>query len=427
MNSGAFARMDRGDGVRTKGTLDTLNFVLAGAREGFGPFIAVYLQAQGFDPASTGIVMALAGLGGLLLTTPIGALVDASHQKRELMILSVILIAVGAVVIIATHNIWLISIAQFAIGVGDTALAPLLAAITLGIVGHAAFAERMSRNEAFNHAGNAARSAVAAVLGFFFGLQYVAVTIILSSIATIITTRFIRADSIDNVVARAGEADDTPMWRALLGMPGLLLLAVIVFIYQASSSSMLPYLAEARSAAGDDPSLTTGAMCVIARVVTVLAALLAPRIAAFRGYSGVMTIVLAAVMVRGCLAYFATNWFIVGTVEVLEGLSVGLACVAIPVLNAEVMAGTGRANAALGALLTAFGAGATVSPLIGGFVAQRFGFAGSFIAYAVVAAVGMILWIGGRWMLRNESRLETGTALEPEAEEPPPPQPVAAQ
>lgn len=414
--------------MRTKPTLDTLNFVLAGAREGFGPFIAVYLQAQGFDPASTGVVMALAGVGGLAMTTPIGAAVDRSDRKRELMMLAVAVIAIGAIVIIATHNIYAISLAQFTIGVGDTALAPLLAAMTLGMVGHAAFADRMSRNEAFNHAGNAARSAIAALLGYFFGLEYVAVTIVLSSIATTLVTRSIRADAIDNVAARCGEADDTPMVRALLGMPRLLLLAAAVFIYQASSSSMLPYLAEARTTAGDDPSLTTGGMCVIARVVTVLAALLAPRLAARRGYSGVMTIVLALVVVRGCLAYFASNWLIVGAVEVLEGLSVGLACVAIPVLNAEVMAGTGRANAALGALLTAFGAGATVSPLVGGFVAQRFGFEGCFLAYALIAAVGTVLWVAGRRILRDRSGLESGTALNPAPDTPPPPQqPVAAQ
>ena len=405
--------------MRARMSLDALNFVLAGAREGFGPFIAVYLQAQSFDPATTGVVMSLAGVGGLAFTTPIGALVDRSHRKRELLILAVVVIAIGAITIVATKDIYFIGAAQLLIGIGDTALAPLLAAMTLGIVGPLLFADRMSRNEAFNNAGNAARSAVAAALGYFFGLQYVAVTIVLSSVVSSIVVRSIRPDEIDHGLARAGESDDQSTWRAFAGMRGLLLLALVVLIYQAASSAMLPFLAEARTAAGDDPSLSTGAMCVISRVCMVPAALLAPRVARWRGYAGVMTTVLVLVAARAGLAYFAHSWAVVVPVEVLEGLSVGLALVAIPVLNAEVMDGTGRTNAALGFVLTAFGAGATISPLIGGFVANRFGFGGSFIAYAAVAIVGVVVWTGGRRVIRSSSGLEPKLALDAGTAEPP--------
>ncbi|MGJ4765238.1 hypothetical protein, partial [Bifidobacterium longum] len=57
-------------------SLLALNFALAGAREGFGPFLGVYLQQQGFEPASTGLAMGLAGAAGLVATTPLGALID---------------------------------------------------------------------------------------------------------------------------------------------------------------------------------------------------------------------------------------------------------------------------------------------------------------------------------------------------------------
>ena len=404
--------------MRARTSLDALNFVLAGAREGFGPFIAVYLQARAFNPGATGIVMSLAGVGGLVLTTPIGIWVDHSLRKRELLMLAVLVIAVGAVTIVASSNIGLIGAAQLLIGIGDTALAPLLAAMTLGIVGRTAFAHRLSRNEAFNNAGNATRSALAAALGYFFGLQYVAVTIVVSSVLSSLVVSRIRPEAIDHAVARAGEASDEPTWRALLNLRGLLLLALIVLIYQAASSAMLPFLAEARSAAGSDPSITTGVMCVVSRGFMIPSALLVPRLARWRGYSGVMTLVLAAVAVRGVLAYFAHGWALVVLVEALEGLSVGMALVAIPVLNAEIMAGTGRTSAALGLVLTTFGAGATISPLIGGFVADRFGFGGSFIAYAGVAILGIAVWTGGRRLIRGDSGLEIELTSEP-AKEPP--------
>ncbi len=405
--------------MRARTSLDALNFVLAGAREGFGPFIAVYLQARNFNPGATGIVMALAGVGGLAFTTPIGVWVDHSHRKRELLMLAVLVIAMGAVTIVASSNITLIGASQLLIGIGDTALAPLLTAMTLGIVGRAAFAHRLSRNEAFNNAGNATRSALAAALGYYFGLQYVAVTIVLSSLLSCLVVGRIKPEAIDHAAARAGEASDEPTWRALLGLRGLLLLALVVLIYQAASSAMLPFLAEARSAAGSNPSITTGVMCVVSRGVMIPSALLVPRLARWRGYSGVMTIVLASVAVRGVLAYFAHDWTLVVLVEALEGLSVGMALVAIPVLNAEIMAGTGRTSAALGLVLTTFGAGATISPLIGGFVADRFGFGGSFIAYAGVAILGIVVWTGGRRLIRGDSGLEVEIPSETPPDSPP--------
>jgi len=47
--------------------------------------------------------------------------------------------------------------------------APAMAAMTLGMVGPQAFAKRIGRNEAFNHAGNATAAAIAAATAYFFG------------------------------------------------------------------------------------------------------------------------------------------------------------------------------------------------------------------------------------------------------------------
>ena len=164
--------------MRSSRVLDALNFALAGAREGFGPFLGVYLQAVGFDPAATGVAMSLAGASGLVATTPLGALVDRTERKRLAVVTAVLAIAVGAVAIVLTHKLWVIGLAQGLIGIGGAAIAPLVSALTLGLVGGSAFGARMARNEAFNHAGNAGISALAATLGYAFGLQYVAVSIV---------------------------------------------------------------------------------------------------------------------------------------------------------------------------------------------------------------------------------------------------------
>ena len=389
--------------MRTKTSLDALNFALAGAREGFGPFLGVYLQAKGFDPAATGLAMSVAGVSGLLATTPIGNLIDHIEAKRTMLVVAVCAIAVGAVAIVATRKIWLIGAAQLLIGLGDTSIAPLLAAITLGIVGQQLFAERVSRNEAFNHAGNAANAALSAVLGYAFGLGFVALAIVFMAVASSAIVAQISPAKIDHDRARSGEADERTTFRALVQTPGLILLAVTVMLFQTASGALLPFLAQARTSAGSDPSITTGVMTVVAQVTMVGAALLAPRVAKRVGYSHVMTSALAIAAVRGILAAHATSWTSVIAVEVLEGAAMGLNGVAIPALAATVMQGTGRSSAGLGAVLTAFGAGATLSPLVAGFVAQHFGFANSFYALAAIAAVALLIWTLGRTFVKRNA------------------------
>ncbi len=380
--------------MQVSAALNAVNFALAGSREGFGPFLGVYLQQKGFDPIATGFAMSLAGVAGLLATTPIGAFVDRLKTKRTALVLAVVCIAVGAAAIVATRSLWVIGGAQVLIGVADTSIAPLIAAITLGIVGAEGYAAQVSRNEAFNHAGNAANAALAAVLGYYFGLGFVAVAIGAMAIASSTVITRINPTLIDHTKARSGKADERSTFTALLQTPGLTLLAITVMLFETANGAMLPFLAQARAAAGSDPSVTTGIMTVVAQATMVGAALVAAPLARWRGHRIVMTLALAIVVLRCLIAHYAVSWPLILIVQVLEGLAMGLGGVAIPALVADVMSGSGRASAGLGAVMTAFGAGAALSPLLAGVVAQRFGFAASFLALGAVAVLGLILWTG---------------------------------
>ena len=382
--------------MQVSAALNAVNFALAGSREGFGPFLGVYLQQKGFDPAATGFAMSLAGIAGLLATTPIGALVDRLEAKRTALVLAVAGIAIGATIIVATRSLWLIGGAQVLIGVADTSIAPLIAAITLGIVGAEGYGVRISRNEAYNHAGNAANAALSALLGYYLGLGFVAVAIGVMAVASSALVTRINPVMIDHAKARSGEADERSTFTALVQTPGLILLALTVMLFEAANGAMLPFLAQARAAAGSDPSLTTGIMTVVAQAMMVGAALFAAPLARWRGHRSVMTLALGIVVLRCLLAHYATSWSLILIVQVLEGLAMGLGGVAIPALVADVMSGTGRASAGLGAVMTAFGAGAALSPLVAGTVAQRFGFPASFLALGAVALIGLVVWTSER-------------------------------
>ncbi|BAQ49280.1 arabinose efflux permease (plasmid) [Methylobacterium aquaticum] len=396
-------------------SLLALNFALAGAREGFGPFLGVYLQQRGFDPAATGFAMGLAGLAGLLATTPVGALIDRTAYKRAALAMAVLGIAAGAVALVSTDSLWLIGLSQLVIGVADTSIAPLVAAVTLGIVGREAYGAQVSRNEAFNHAGNAANAALSGVLGYALGLGYVSIAIVVMAVASCGVLLGIDKGSIDHGTARGGEQDERSTARVLFGTRPLLVLACTVFAYQTANGAMLPFLAQARTAAGADPSLTTGVMTVVSQATMVGAALLAARVAQARGHAGVLSIALGLVVVRGILAAFATSWWLVVPVQVLEGLAMGMGGVAIPALVAKIMDGTGHATAGLAGVMTAYGAGATVSPLLAGLVAQYLGFAASFVALAAVAAGGLAVWMVGRRALgmRGPTSQTDGVSAEP--------------
>ena len=389
--------------------LDAFNFTLAGAREGFGPFLGVYLQHQGFDPARTGFAMSLAGLAGIAATAPLGALIDRITAKRAAVALAVVCIAVGAGLIVTSKQLWIVAAGQVFIGIADSSLAPLVAALTLGLVGRERYADRVARNEAFNHAGNAINAGLAALLGYFLGLGYVAAAIGVMALATGAVMLAVDPQKIDHEAARGGKADDVSTWSVLWSCKPLLLLAGTVFAFQTANGAMLPFIAQALTKQGHDPSITTGAMTVTAQVSMIGAALVVPRVARLVGHPTVLGAAFLLVILRAGLAAWSASWWSVAVVQVLEGLAMGLAGVAIPALVADIMADTGHAGGGLGGVMMAYGAGATLSPLLAGLVAQALGFPAAFIALAVVAAIGLGVWVVGLRMQGTKDGRPHGT------------------
>jgi predicted MFS family arabinose efflux permease len=144
--------------IMTKPTapLDWMNFFLADVRDGLGPYLAIYLlTVQKWDAASIGVVMSIGGIAGLLAQTPVGALIDATRLKRGIVIGAAVLVTLGSLMLTFLPQFSLVALMQFATGASGAIFPPAIAAITLGIVGPKAFARRVGRNEAFNHAGNA--------------------------------------------------------------------------------------------------------------------------------------------------------------------------------------------------------------------------------------------------------------------------------
>src|SRR3954453_5816206 len=83
----ADGRSLRREAMPYRAPLDWLNFLLADVRGGLGPYVSVFLLTEGhWDQATIGAVLTVSGIIGIALHTPVGALIDATHAKRGLII-----------------------------------------------------------------------------------------------------------------------------------------------------------------------------------------------------------------------------------------------------------------------------------------------------------------------------------------------------
>src|SRR6201997_5798148 len=91
-----------------------LNFFMADMQAGIGPFLGVFLLAHGWESGLIGTVMTVGGVAGMLMTTPAGALVDATRRKKLYVIIPGICTVVASGLILLSQNFWLVAVSQVA-------------------------------------------------------------------------------------------------------------------------------------------------------------------------------------------------------------------------------------------------------------------------------------------------------------------------
>jgi MFS family permease len=383
--------------------LNAVNFFMADVRAGLGPFLGVFLQAQGWSPGAIGLVMTIGGLAGMAVTTPLGAFVDHTHAKRSVIAATAVVISIGSLATLYVPGFVMVAASQAVIGMAAAAVEPAIAAITLGLVLQKGFAHQLGRNEAFNHGGNVVAAAAAGLFGYLFGLGAVFVVLIAMAALSVVATSFIDPHRIDHRAARgAGQKDGKPEagFGLLLRSKPLIMLGVTLTLFHLGNAAMLPLLGQSMVAHGaGDPSAFTGATIVVAQITMVPMAILAGHLASDKGYWIVFVLALAALPIRGVTAALVTGPWGLVPVQMLDGIGAGLLGVAVPGLVARILAGTGHVNAGLGAVMTLQGVGAALSPAVGGFVAGRFGYSAAFLTLGIIAIVALALWVAARTIL----------------------------
>jgi MFS family permease len=403
----ALARQETGS-KRANRALDATNFFLADVREGLGPYLAIYLLTiQHWDEASIGVVMSIATAAGLLAQTPAGALVDATRAKRAAMVVAAIVVTMASLLLPLVSNFFLVASSQAVANAAGSIFGPALAAVSLGIVGHAAFTKRIGRNESFNHAGNAVAAALAGATAYLWGPSVVFYLLAAMSLASLVSVLAIPGREIDNDLARglddkpdeAGHSDghDTPSGlTVLLTCKPLLVFAVAVVLFHLANAAMLPLVGQKLALQDKNLGTTLMSACIVAaQIVMVPMAMLVGARADRWGRKPLFLAAFLILPLRGCLYTLSDNPFWLVAVQTLDGVGAGIFGAIFPVIVADLMRGTGRFNVAQGAIMTAQGIGAAVSTTLAGLVVVHAGYSAAFLTLAGVAVVGALVFYFG--------------------------------
>jgi MFS family permease len=387
------------DRQRALRPLLALNFFMADMQAGIGPFLGVFLLAHGWQSGWIGTVMTAGGVAGMLMTTPAGALIDATRSKKLFVIIPGTCTVIASGIVLVSQEFWLVAASQVATAIAGAAIGPAVAGITLGIVRQAGFNRQIGRNQAFNHAGNMVGAGLSGLVGWIYGFTAVFWLAALFGVVSIVSVLMVPSDAIDDDAARglAGETDGhkgASGLQALVESKPLLILAAALLFFHLGNAAMLPLYGLAVVADKQaDPASFVATTIVIAQGTMILTSLVAMRLAEKEGYWLVLLVSFVALPIRGVVAAWLLNKWGVYPVQILDGVGAGLQSVAVPGLVARILDGTGRINAGQGAVMTIQGVGASFSPAIGGWIAQELGYGPMFLVLGGFATVSVALWI----------------------------------
>ena len=381
--------------------LDWFNFFLADIQTGFGPFVAVYLTAHAWPQFDIGLVLTAGGLVALACQMPGGALVDAVRSTRLVAALAVAAICLSALAL-ALWPIFSVVLAARVLHAGASCvLGPVIAAISLGLVGHAALGMRLGRNARFAAIGNGVTAAVMGACGYLVSNQAVFfLTAALAAPALLALAR-IRAGDRERAKETAAGAVAAPV-RSVLGDRRLLAFAGCILLFQLANAAMLPLMGGILTMRSSEwASTLIGACIVVPQLVVAGFAPWVGRLADTWGRRPLLLVCFAALGLRGVLFALVMDPYLVVAVQILDGICAAILGVTLPLVVADVTRGTGRFNLGLGIVGSAVGIGAALSTTLAGYAIDHFGRAFAFCSLAGVAVCGLTLL----WLLLPETRV----------------------
>lgn len=383
--------------------LDLVNFFVADAQTGFGPFVAVYLTSHKWTQVEIGFALTLGTITALVSQLPAGALVDSVRHKRLIAAVGVIGIMLAALLLAVWPVPLPVLAAQILHGFASCLLTPAIAAISLHLAGHAALGERLGRNARFASIGNGLAAAVMGATGSYLSTR--AVFVLTAALCVpALWALFAIGQGGHSRRQTTSQIWDPQGLRRLFSDRRLLIFGICVALFHLSNAAMLPLAGAAVTmSAGSFANIIIAACIVVPQAVVALLSPWVGRTAEQIGRRRLLLLGWAALPVRGLLlAVLPGGWpLVLG--QAVSGLSAAVFGVMLPLLAADVTRGTSHFNLCMGVLGLATYLGAAISTTVAGEIADVAGLHAAFIALALSGALGTAMV----WLAMPETRVLT--------------------
>ncbi|RKP52358.1 MFS transporter [Trinickia fusca] len=381
--------------IRSLRALDWLNFFLANVQTGFGPFIASYLTSNKWTQGEIGLALSVGTATAMLSQVPAGALIDALRNKKAAGAMAIVAIAVCALLLAASPTLLSVLAAEIFHGFASCMLTPAIAAISFALVGRHALGNRLGRNARFASIG----SAVAAALMGAFG-EYSSARAVFWLTAALTIPALVALSMIEHTGpvtqggagAGAGEPEERESISELLRDKRVLVFAACIALFHLSNAAMLNLAAgEVTTHMSDNVQLVIAACIIVPQMVVAALSPWVGRSAERWGRRPLLLFGFAALPVRALLFAGVSSPYLLVPVQAFDGISAAVFGVMLPLIAADVAGGKGHYNLCIGLFGLTAGIGATLSTLVAGFIADRFGNTVSFMGLAAAGALAVLL------------------------------------
>ena len=385
-----------GPTLRSLRGLDWFVFFVADVQTGFGPFVAVYLTAQKWTQVDIGLVLTVGSLVALAGQMPGGALVDAAPSERLVAGLSIVAIAISALAYAAFPIFAVIVVAAVLHAAASCVLGPAIAAISLGLVGHAAIGQRFGRNARFAAIGNGLAAAAMGACGYFLSARAVFFVTAMLLVPALLALRLISSREIDPERAHGGPPErqtrgPTTKLPGLTRARPLVIFATCIMLFHLANAAMLPLMGSVLTTRSSQWATVLIAACIVGPqlLVAIFSPWIGSRTEAW-GCRPLLLIAFAALPIRGLFFAAVTNPYLLVTVQLLDGVAAAVLAVTVPLIIADLTRGTGHFNLGQGIVGTAMGIGASVSTTYAGYLSDHFGSPVAFLGLTVIAMLGFV-------------------------------------
>ncbi|MEJ0016178.1 MAG: MFS transporter [Acetobacteraceae bacterium] len=395
--------------------LNALNFFIAAAQTGFGPFFSVYLTEQNWNQADIGIALSIGTASVLAFQLPSGALVDMIRHKRFANGLGLVLVGASAVMLAAHPTEPLVWSSQLIHSLGSCILGPAIAALTLALAGQTAFSERIGINARYASIGNALAAALFGALVTWSSNRAAFIASALLCVAGLATLPLFRAT--DSVPVSDHPAMLTPSelrdrsqhpWH-IFAEPALHVFAICAVLFSVANAAMLPLALNELAKRTDDTGFVVSAAIIVPQIVVAACSPWVGRLAETIGRRPILLLGFVALPARALLFTTLPDAVPLVMMQVLDGVSATVFGLMVPLIAADVTRRTGYLNLAISSLSLAAGLGATFSTTAAGWIADTMGAPAAFMTLAVVGAAAVALL----WAMMPETRPGKPVAGEP--------------